>query len=69
MKLSSSMHFAGFPFFGIWSRKDEAPIICLEPWYGVADSKDSNGVFEEKVGINKLEPKEEFECSYVIEVN
>jgi len=66
---SVSLHFDGFPYLGIWSRRDDAPFLCLEPWYGVADTKDSKGIFEEKVGINKLAPNEEFECSYVIEVN
>lgn len=63
-----SLHFNGFPYLGIWSRNDEAPFICLEPWFGIADAKDSNGIFEDKLGINRLDPSAKFECSYTIEV-
>lgn len=61
-------HFSGFPYLGIWSGKGDAPFICLEPWYGIADEKGSKGVFEEKLGINKLVQNEQFTCSYTIEV-
>lgn len=62
------LHFEGFPYLGIWSRKDEAEFLCLEPWFGIADRKETNGIFEEKPGINRLEPKASFECSYKIEL-
>ena len=38
------------PYLGIWS-KPGAPYVCLEPWYGVNDTTDSDGVFEQKEGI------------------
>jgi galactose mutarotase-like enzyme len=45
-----SMHFAGFPFFGIWAAKN-ADFICLEPWCGIADAADSNQDFTQKEGV------------------
>lgn len=66
---SVSIHFEGFPFFGIWTKPDEAPFICLEPWYGVNDTVDANGIFSEKLGILSLDIDKKFMCSYEIEVN
>lgn len=58
----------GFPYLGLWS-KPGAPFVCIEPWYGKADSIHSNGILIEKEGIILLEPQREFSCSYSIEVN
>lgn len=58
----------GFPYLGLWS-KPGAPFVCIEPWFGKADSVDSNGILIEKEGIILLEPQKEFSCSYSIEVN
>ncbi|MEI3281459.1 MAG: hypothetical protein V8R61_01410 [Enterocloster sp.] len=30
------------------------PFVCLEPWYGVCDSKDFTGELKERQGIQKL---------------
>lgn len=59
--------FAGFPYMGIWAAKD-ADFICIEPWYGIADSVNASGNLEEKEGINTLEPKGRFEVGYGVEV-
>ena len=40
------MEFKSFPYLGIWS-KENAPFICIEPWFNTADKVDSNGIFEE----------------------
>lgn len=42
-----------FPFFGIWAAKD-ADFVCLEPWFGIADSVNHNQRLEEKEGIQTL---------------
>lgn len=39
---------------GFWTKKD-APFICIEPWWGWADSVDSSGELEEKDGMRELE--------------
>jgi galactose mutarotase-like enzyme len=60
-------HFKSYPFLGIWSKP--GPFICIEPWYGIADFVDSDGVFEEKTGIQSIHPKELFECEWKVEFN
>jgi galactose mutarotase-like enzyme len=56
-----------FPNLGIWT-KNNAPFICLEPWYGYSDSMDSNGDLFEKEGILILSAKEIFETSFDIKI-
>ena len=63
------MGLDGFPLLGIWSMPGKkAPFVCLEPWYGVADEKDSGKTFDEKKGIQRLKQGEEFTCNYYIKV-
>lgn len=57
--------FTDFPYLGVWS-KVGAPYVCLEPWFNTTDRVDSDGVFENKPDILKLEPKEEFECQFSV---
>lgn len=61
------MHIKDFPFLGIWAARD-APFICLEPWFGLADSTDHNKKLELKEGIIKLEPNSEWVKSWKISV-
>lgn len=59
--------FEDFPFVGIWSKYIEgkmAPFVCIEPWYGIADTYNTCGNLKGKFGINKLEPGESFVASY-----
>ena len=53
-----------WPFFGIWSKKNNAPFICLEPWFGIADTVNSNQQLISKKGIISLQGASEFNCSY-----
>ncbi|MBC7428086.1 MAG: aldose 1-epimerase family protein [Bacteriovorax sp.] len=55
------------PFWGIWAKPD-VPFVCLEPWYGVADSADHDKDFETKNGIITLSEGEVFGFSYTIEM-
>lgn len=57
--------FTGFPYLALWS-KVGAPFVCIEPWFNTTDHIDSNGKFEEKENILRLEPEEKFECKYKI---
>ena len=57
--------FTGFPYLGIWSKKG-APFVCIEPWLNTADKIDSNGIFEEKENIIKIQPKEVFRSCFKI---
>lgn len=65
---SVEVKFAGFPYVGIWSKADEGDFVCIEPWYGIADSVYSNGKLEDKKGIMKLMQEESFQCSFEIEI-
>ncbi|HXA01293.1 MAG TPA: aldose 1-epimerase family protein, partial [Cytophagaceae bacterium] len=58
--------FKGFPYLGIWSKP--GPFVCIEPWYGHADTKDFNGELKDKPGILSLEKGAEFSCVYGIEI-
>ncbi|WP_462411630.1 aldose 1-epimerase family protein [Neobacillus sp. Marseille-QA0830] len=59
--------FEGFPFVGIWSKYTNgkiAPFVCIEPWYGIADTHNTTGDLKEKFGINKLTPNGTFQAEY-----
>ncbi len=63
--------FQGFPFVGIWSKYIEidgiiAPFVCIEPWYGIADTYDTTRNLKEKFGVNKLEAGETFQAEYIM---
>lgn len=53
------------PYWGIW-RKPGAPFLCLEPWWGIADSVNSDGDFTTKEGINALLPNEKRSFDYTM---
>lgn len=55
-----------WPYFGIWSKKDNGQFVCLEPWMGIADSVSSNNELLSKKGIISLEPNKEFNCSFSV---
>ena len=50
------MDFEGFDYLGIWSAAPGCPFVALEPWCGIADTVDCDGIFEHKPGILSLEP-------------
>ena len=50
------MNFEGFDYLGIWSAAPGCPFVALEPWCGIADTVDCDGIFEHKPGIISLEP-------------
>lgn len=56
------------PYYGIWS-KPGAPFVCLEPWWGIADSHNSTSEIMEKEGINLLPPNKEGCFKYSIEMH
>ena len=67
--LKSAKHCLKFswknmPYLGIWTKKGQHQFICIEPWHGVADSKNSSGDFTQKEGIVKLNQNEEFNCNF-----
>lgn len=65
------VRFANFPYVGIWSNYSKtegkmAPFVCIEPWYGIADTFNTTGKLNEKFGINKLETGETFQAEYEV---
>jgi galactose mutarotase-like enzyme len=63
---SVNFDFPGFPVFAIWSKADESPFVCLEPWFGHADFEDFSSNFSEKPGNIRLDVDETFQCGYSI---
>lgn len=53
-----------WPYFGIWSKPQSNQFVCLEPWYGIADSTDASGNINEKNGIIKLDAAQNFSCEF-----
>ncbi|MGV8981324.1 aldose 1-epimerase family protein [Clostridium sp.] len=71
--MSLKVSFIDFPFVGIWSpfykeTGTMAPFICIEPWYGIADLKDTTKIFKDKLGVIKIEVDEEFNANYEITI-
>jgi galactose mutarotase-like enzyme len=62
------LDFKNFPYLGLWSKPSGAPFLCIEPWFGVADSFDSSKNLEDKKGIIALQEDEIFSCFYSIEI-
>ena len=63
-----TMKFEDFPHLGTWA-KPHAPYVCIEPWIGYADYKDTDYQLKTKEGIIDLEAGKEFKASYSIELN
>ncbi|QYY85915.1 aldose 1-epimerase family protein [Pediococcus pentosaceus] len=52
---------ANAPYLGIWSPYPAtANFVCLEPWWGIADTVDFNGELKDKLGVNRLAAQETF---------
>jgi len=61
------LHFDGYKMFAVWTPM--APFVCLEPWTSHLDnSKEYPVPFENIDDIIKLQPLEEFDISYRIEI-
>lgn len=59
-------HFDGFPYLAFW--RPEAPFLCIEPWYGIADYEDTNKKIEEKIGVQSINASERFDCKFTVEI-
>ncbi|TLQ04169.1 aldose 1-epimerase family protein [Pediococcus stilesii] len=55
------------PYLGIWSPYPASgDFICLEPWWGIADTVEFDGELKDKVGINQLAAGKEFNRQFSI---
>jgi galactose mutarotase-like enzyme len=61
------VRFDDFPNLGIWT-KSNAPFLCIEPWFGYADTIHSSGNILDKEGIQLLAKNEIFRSNYSIEI-
>lgn len=57
--------FKGFENLLIWTVPN-SPYVCIEPWLGFPDFTDSDQMFETKVGIQKLEKGQIFNCVHTL---
>jgi galactose mutarotase-like enzyme len=57
----------GWPYFGIWSKKG-SPFVCLEPWYGLADSEGAEDDFTHKEGIITLAGGKSWKATWSVEL-
>ncbi len=55
------------PHLAIWS-KPGAPYVCIEPWHSYDDFPDSDGIFENKPGIMRLDQGKSFNTDYAIRI-
>lgn len=60
------VEFEGFPYLGIWSSSNDGPYVCIEPWYGIDSTVGDSPDFTKKEGLQKLESRGTFDCSYSI---
>lgn len=58
-----TLDFGDCPYLTIWS--DGGPFICLEPCWGLADSRPQRP-FQDKVGIQRIAPGETLRASFSI---
>lgn len=55
------------PLVGLWSPSGKnAPFMCIEPWYGRADSVGFTGYFEDRKWIQHIKSGQQFRFKYQI---
>lgn len=60
-----NFEYDDFPNFGIWT-KENAPFICLEPWFGYSDKLETTQNILEKEGIIILAKNNSFSASFSV---
>ncbi|OXA75548.1 Galactose mutarotase [Flavobacterium aquidurense] len=59
--------FEDFPSLGIWT-KEQAPFICIEPWFGYSDTPQNSGDLFEKEGVLILDANQTFTSKFSIQI-
>ncbi|MFB3388495.1 aldose 1-epimerase family protein [Flavobacterium sp. LAR06] len=59
--------FEDFPSLGIWT-KEQAPFICIEPWFGYSDTPENSGDIFEKEGVLILDADQTFTSKFSIQI-
>ena len=52
------MGIEGFPHLCLWGVPGRMSLIAIEPWIGTSDRADTNHIWEEKPGIQKIETRQ-----------
>jgi len=66
---SVKVTFKDIPYLLLWTKGAlKAPYICIEPWNGIADRDDSDGIFEHKQGIQHINAGEIYTKEHSIEI-
>jgi galactose mutarotase-like enzyme len=56
-------------YVGLWSTYPKnGEFVCIEPWWGIDDTLDSDNQYEHKEGINKLVPEESFKAYFSMKI-
>lgn len=64
---SITVSFHNFPDLGIW-QPENAPFLCIEPWYGHGDPIGFNGDIMDKIDMVHLEPQKTFSAELRIRI-
>lgn len=67
-KQQITMNCKDWPYFGIWTKKGSDAFVCLEPWHGITDTKQSLGDLTAKEGIIELKQNGKFEAGFSLEI-
>lgn len=59
--------FTNYKYLAFWTKGRHAPFICIEPWWGIADSENAQNEFERKLSIVKLPVGATFNSKYSME--
>lgn len=60
------------PLVALWAptaTKPDCPFVCIEPWYGCADTVGYDGLWDDREHINRLAPGETFRAEYKITIH
>lgn len=64
-----ALRVTGAPYVGVWSPyPKQAPFICIEPWWGIADTTQADGQLQHKAGINQLAGGQSMQMGYQLQL-
>lgn len=57
-----------FKYVAMWTPNRNANFLCIEPWCSIDYIKETNNPFSDEFELHYLKPQDEFNISYIIEV-